>query len=129
MRAEALKGHLDALLLAALEPGPAHGFAVMAELRRQTQGTIDLEGGTLYPAMRRLEQSGLISGTWTDGPGRRRREYRLTDRGRAALRDERSVWHQFVATIESVLEPKPDRSPQLAGLDVPVSLQPRLVQS
>jgi len=48
MRAEARKGHLDALLLAVLEPGPAHGFAVMGELRRRTGGTVDLESGTLY---------------------------------------------------------------------------------
>jgi DNA-binding PadR family transcriptional regulator len=106
MRAEALKGHLDALLLAALEPGPAHGFAVMAELRRQTGGTIDLEGGTLYPALRRLEQAGLIAGTWTDASGRRRREYHLTDQGRVALLNERCVWQEFVATIGGVLEPK-----------------------
>jgi PadR family transcriptional regulator, regulatory protein PadR len=106
MRAEALKGHLDALLLATLEQGPAHGFAVMAQLRRQTGGTIDLEGGTLYPALRRLDQAGLIAGTWTAATGRRRREYHLTDRGRAALRDERCVWQEFVATIGGVLEPK-----------------------
>jgi DNA-binding PadR family transcriptional regulator len=108
MRAEALKGHLDALLLAALEAGPAHGFAVMAQLRRQTGGTIDLEGGTLYPALRRLEEAGLISGTWTTGAGRRRREYRLTDRGLAALRAERSAWQDFVTTIGAVLNPAGD---------------------
>jgi len=105
VRAEALKGHLDALLLAALEAGPAHGFAVMAELRRRTGGTVDLESGTLYPALRRLEEAGLIVGTWTTGPGRRRREYQLTDRGRAALSNERGVWRDFVATIGAVLEP------------------------
>jgi PadR family transcriptional regulator PadR len=105
VRAEALKGHLDALLLATLEPGPAHGFAVMAELRRRTGGTVDLESGTLYPALRRLEEADLIVGTWTTGPGRRRREYQLTDRGRAALNDERGVWRDFVATIGALLEP------------------------
>ena len=112
MRAEALKGHLDALLLAALEAGPAHGFAVMAELRRRTGGTVDLESGTLYPALRRLEEADLIVGTWTTGPGRRRREYQLTDRGRAALSNERGVWRDFVATIGAVLEPPaPLRAP------------------
>ncbi|HEY1968138.1 MAG TPA: helix-turn-helix transcriptional regulator [Pseudonocardia sp.] len=114
MRAEALKGHLDALLLAALEPAPAHGFAVMAELRKQTDGVIDLEGGTLYPALRRLEEAGLIAGIWTTHTGRRRREYHLTEMGEAALRDERSVWQQFVATIGAVLEPKADHRPPLA---------------
>jgi DNA-binding PadR family transcriptional regulator len=105
MRAEALKGHLDGLLLAALESGPAHGFAVMAELRRRTGGTVDLESGTLYPALRRLEEAGLIAGTWTTVAGRRRREYQLTDRGRRALSDERGVWREFVATIGAALEP------------------------
>jgi DNA-binding PadR family transcriptional regulator len=107
MRAEALKGHLDGLLLAALEPGPAHGFAVMAELRRRTDGSINLEGGTLYPALRRLEESGLIVGTWTTGSGRRRREYQLTERGRVELNRERSVWRSFVETIGAALDPRP----------------------
>jgi DNA-binding PadR family transcriptional regulator len=105
MRAEALKGHLDGLLLAALEAGPAHGFALMAELRRRTAGRINLESGTLYPALRRLEEAGLIAGTWTTGPGRRRREYRLTERGERALGEERGSWREFVAAIGAVLEP------------------------
>jgi len=105
MRAEALKGHLDAMLLAALEQGPTHGFALMAELRRRTGGMLALESGTLYPALRRLEEAGLIVGTWTSGPGRRRREYELTTRGRRALSDERGVWRDFVAAIGSVLDP------------------------
>jgi PadR family transcriptional regulator PadR len=105
MRAEALKGHLDALLLAALEPGPAHGFAVMAELRRRTGGSVDLEGGTLYPALRRLEEAGLITGTWIAAGGRRRREYQLTERGRLALAEERGRWREFVATLTAALEP------------------------
>lgn len=105
MRAEALKGHLDALLLAALEPGPAHGFAVMAELRRRTDGSVSLEGGTLYPALRRLEEAGLIFGTWTTCSGRRRREYQLTDQGRRGLANERSQWREFVATITMALDP------------------------
>lgn len=105
MRPEVLKGHLDALLLAALECGPAHGFALMAELRRRTGGAIALESGTLYPALRRLEGAGLITGTWTEGPGRRRREYELTDRGRRVLHEERGVWNDFVRTIGSIMNP------------------------
>jgi PadR family transcriptional regulator, regulatory protein PadR len=113
MRAEALKGHLDALLLAALEPGAAHGFAVMAELRRRTGGSVDLEGGTLYPALRRLEEAGLISGAWTTVGGRRRREYELTERGRRSLADERYRWREFVATLTAALDPatSPSRAP------------------
>jgi DNA-binding PadR family transcriptional regulator len=101
-----LKGHLDALLLATLEAGPAHGFAVMAELRRRTGGTVDLESGTLYPALRRLEGAGLIVGTWTTGPGRRRREYELTDRGRRSLDEERGLWADFVAVMGAALGPR-----------------------
>ncbi|WP_051343462.1 PadR family transcriptional regulator [Pseudonocardia spinosispora] len=115
MRAEALKGHLDALLLAALEPAPAHGFALMAEIRRRTDGTVDLEGGTLYPALRRLEEAGLIAGTWTNGSGRRRREYQLTERGRTALNDERCLWERFVATIGGALDPRPAVSAPLCA--------------
>ncbi len=81
MRAEELKGHLDAVLLAALEGGPRHGYAVIEALRQSTDGRLDLPTGTIYPALRRLEQAGLIAGTWSVVGGRRRREYRLTPAG------------------------------------------------
>ena len=58
MRAEELKGHLDALLLAALEDGPRHGYAVIEALRETTGGRLDLPTGTIYPALRRLEAGG-----------------------------------------------------------------------
>ncbi|MDT7633029.1 MAG: PadR family transcriptional regulator, regulatory protein PadR [Pseudonocardiales bacterium] len=101
-----MKGHLDGLLLAALELGPAHGFAVMTELRCRTEGVVDLESGTLYPALRRLEGAGLIVGTWTTGPGRRRREYELTDRGRRSRDKERGLWADFVAVMGAALGPR-----------------------
>ena len=59
MRAEELKGHLDAMLLAALEGGPQHGYAVIEALRQSTGGRLDLPTGTIYPALRRLEQAGF----------------------------------------------------------------------
>jgi DNA-binding PadR family transcriptional regulator len=59
MRAEELKGHLDALLLAALEDSPRHGYAVIEALRHSTGGRLDLPTGTIYPALHRLEQAGL----------------------------------------------------------------------
>ena len=70
MRAEELKGHLDAMLLAALEDGPRHGYAVMEALRQSTAGRLDLPTGTIYPALRRLEQAGLIAGSWSVVAGR-----------------------------------------------------------
>ena len=83
MRAEELKGHLDALLLAALEAGPRHGYAVIEALRQDTSGRLDLPTGTIYPALHRLEQAGLITGSWSVVAGRRRRCYRLTGRPQA----------------------------------------------
>ena len=104
MRAEELKGHLDAVLLAALEDGPRHGYAVMEALRQSTDGRLDLPTGTIYPALRRLEQARLITGSWSVVGGRRRREYQLTAAGRRALSGKRADWRDFAATVSAALE-------------------------
>ncbi len=111
MRSEELKGHLDAVLLAALEGGPRHGYAVIEALRLSTDGQLDLPTGTIYPALRRLEQSGLISGSWSVVAGRRRRYYRLTAAGRKALAGKRADWRDFAATVSAVLEGRPCPGP------------------
>jgi PadR family transcriptional regulator len=103
MKAETLKGHLDGLLLAALEPGPLHGYAVIQALRSGSGGAVDLPTGTVYPALRRLERLGLIDGTWSQVGGRRRRTYALTPAGHRALRDERSAWVAFSRTMAALL--------------------------
>jgi PadR family transcriptional regulator, regulatory protein PadR len=103
MRAEALKGHLNGLLLAALEAGPLHGYAVIEALRESSGGSIDLPTGTIYPALRRLEESGLIKGSWSEEAGRRRRTYRLTAAGRRSLAGERQRWLEFTATLSLAL--------------------------
>src|SRR5262249_61052998 len=92
MRSEELKGRLDAVLLAALEDGPRHGYAVIESLRQSTGGRLDLPTGTIYPALRRLEQAGLITGSWSVVGGRRRREYQLTAAGTRALSGKRADW-------------------------------------
>lgn len=107
MRAETLKGHLDALLLAALEGGPRHGYAVKEALRDGSGGRIDLPTGTIYPALRRLEQAGLIAGAWDTTTPRPRRTYRLTAAGRRALSGEREGWREFAATVTALLEGRP----------------------
>ena len=84
--AQALKGHLDVLLMATLEDGPRHGYAVKDALRAGSDGRFDLPTGTIYPALHRLEQAGLISGSWSTVDGRRRRTYGLTAAGRRADR-------------------------------------------
>ena len=111
MRAEALKGHLDAMLLAALEDGPRHGYAVIEALRATSSGRLDLPTGTIYPALRRLEAAGLIAGTWSTVAGRRRRDYRLTDAGRRALSGRRAEWREFAAVVGAALEGTPCPDP------------------
>ncbi|MFG1969089.1 PadR family transcriptional regulator [Nonomuraea fuscirosea] len=103
MRAEALKGHLDGLLLAALEDGPRHGYAVKETLREATEGRIDLPTGTIYPALHRLERAGLIAGDWSVVGGRRRRTYELTTAGRTVLSRERTGWQEFATAITAAL--------------------------
>ncbi|HEX6473040.1 MAG TPA: helix-turn-helix transcriptional regulator [Streptosporangiaceae bacterium] len=102
--AQALKGHLDVLLLAALEHGPRHGYAVKEALREGSGGRFDLPTGTVYPALHRLERDGLIAGTWSTVDGRRRRTYRLTAAGQRRLHADRGEWRAFAATITKLLE-------------------------
>ncbi|MBO3750379.1 helix-turn-helix transcriptional regulator [Streptosporangiaceae bacterium NEAU-GS5] len=107
MRAEVLKGHLDGLMLATLEDGPLHGYAVKETLRENTHGRLDLPTGTIYPALHRLEKAGLIAGSWSVVAGRRRRTYELTDAGRRSLNGERQRWQEFAATISAALGSTP----------------------
>ena len=127
MRAEELKGHLDAVLLATLEGGPRHGYAVIEALRQSTDGRLDLPTGTIYPALRRLEQAGLITGTWSVVGGRRRREYRLTPAGIRALSGRRAAWRDFSATVTAALE-SATLVTQLGGHGMAMS-EPRLIRS
>jgi PadR family transcriptional regulator PadR len=103
MRPELLKGHLDALLLAVLEPGPLHGYAVIDALRAGSGGSLDLPTGTVYPALHRLERAGLIASNEQTVGGRRRRTYHLTKAGRAALVEHRAVWQDFSAAVTALL--------------------------
>ncbi|WP_175408640.1 PadR family transcriptional regulator [Streptomyces sp. TRM64462] len=105
MRADAVRGHLDGLLLAVLEPGPLHGYAIIAAVQRRSGGALELRTGTIYPALQRLERLGLLRSTWDAVGERRRRCYELTDAGRRSLADERSAWQEFTQAIGSVLNP------------------------
>ncbi|HET9895066.1 MAG TPA: helix-turn-helix transcriptional regulator [Streptosporangiaceae bacterium] len=107
MRAETLKGHLDGILLAVLEPGPRHGYAIMEALRIRSEGQVDLPTGTVYPALHRLERAGLVQASWSEAGGRRRRVYELTAAGRQALDSERSTWRDFSAVVSVLLQPAP----------------------
>src|SRR5258708_18120398 len=100
MEGEMLKGHLDMIVLAALSGGPAHGYAVIQEIRRRSGGEFDLPEGTIYPALHRLEQTGLLGSRWTVAEsGRQRRVYSLTPRRPRALAAPRAVWRRFAASL------------------------------
>ncbi|WP_405609649.1 helix-turn-helix transcriptional regulator [Streptomyces sp. NBC_01511] len=105
MKADAVRGHLDSLLLAVLEPGPLHGYAIIAAVQQRSEGALQLRTGTIYPALNRLERLGLLGSSWEAVGERRRRCYRLTDAGRGSLESERTAWREFTTAIGSVLNP------------------------
>jgi PadR family transcriptional regulator, regulatory protein PadR len=103
MKAETLKGHLDALVLAVLADEPLHGYAVIEALRRRSEGAFELAEGTLYPVLHRLEADGLLASSWSEAAGRRRRVYRVTRNGRRVLARRREEWSSFVRAVDAVL--------------------------
>ncbi len=103
MKANIVRGHLDALLLATLEDGPLHGYGIIEALQDRSGGVLDLPTGSVYPALRRLEQARYVSGRWSIVGGRRRRTYQLTRAGRQALSRERADWSRFTHAIGGVL--------------------------
>lgn len=103
MRGESLKGHLDLMVLAVLADGPLHGYAVIEALRQRSDAAFDLPEGTMYPVLHRLEKAGLLSSSWQVEGGRRRRTYRLTDRGSTAFEAERAAWNDFARAMTRVV--------------------------
>ncbi|WP_103353193.1 helix-turn-helix transcriptional regulator [Amycolatopsis sp. CA-128772] len=104
MKADTLRGHLDALLLAVLDGRKLHGYAIIEALQLRSDGALDLPTGTVYPALRRLERAGWLASEWDVVSGRKRRTYRLTRSGEQALTTERAEWREFTAVIGGVLE-------------------------
>lgn len=103
MKGEALKGHLDLLLLAVLERGAAHGYAVIDELKSSSGGAFDLPEGTVYPALHRLERQSYISSRWESAGGRKRRVYSLTRVGHGVLNEQRREWAGFTRAMGAVI--------------------------
>lgn len=105
MRPDAVRGHLDALILAVVADGPLHGYAIIEALQLRSDGALDLPTGTVYPALRRLEASGHLTSAWSTGTGRKRRTYTLSRSGRKALAREREEWTEFAGVMNSLLGP------------------------
>ena len=102
---EVLQGTLDLMVLQTLSSmGPQHGYAIAARLEQVSGGALQLNMGTLYPALMRLEQRGMLRGAWgTTDTNRRARFYSLTPTGRAALTSERRSWERMVAIIQALI--------------------------
>jgi len=107
MNQDVFRGHLEGLILAVLEAGPVHGYAISQQLTTRSGGLLDYPTGSLYPALRRLEQAGRIRSSWASVGNRRRRTYELTAAGTQELATQRSDWQAFAAAIQNVLGPRP----------------------
>jgi PadR family transcriptional regulator, regulatory protein PadR len=103
MSATDLRGQIDLLLLSVLAAEPAHGYRVIERLREQSEGTFDLTEGTVYPALHRLERSGLLESHWSNDAPRRRRVYAVTQAGRGALATRRRAWAAFAGAMQAVI--------------------------
>jgi len=105
-----LQGTLDMLILRTLRPGPAHGHQIGKHIRQTTQEVLRVEHGSLYPALHRLQEQGLITSRWETDKARNRefKFYRLTPAGRKRLLAEESDWKRLVQAIASVMWPAPE---------------------
>ena len=102
---DALRGSLDLLVLKTLSLAPMHGWGIGQRVQQISQGVLEVNQGSLYPALQRLEKDGLITSEWgTTDHNRRARYYRLTPAGQRALGDEVASWQRFAAALESVLQ-------------------------
>jgi transcriptional regulator len=101
-----LQGTVDLLILRALQPGAAHGYAISRWVRERTDGVLALEDAALYQALHRLEDRGWILSEWgLSENNRRAKYYSLTSRGRQQLRSEVSVWRRYAEAVFKVIEP------------------------
>jgi PadR family transcriptional regulator PadR len=105
-RVELLQGTLDLLILRTLLTGPAHGHAIAKHIQRTSEDLLQVETGSLYPALHRLEAKGWIDANWErSNKGKRARFYKLTPLGRRQLATERSKWETLARAIGLILNP------------------------
>jgi transcriptional regulator len=109
IRGEILQGTLDLLILKTLAVGPAHGHTIAHVIERRSDDVLQVEHGSLYPALHRLEDRGWIASFWgTSENNRKARYYRLTPMGRKQLAEQTSRWDDLVRAINGVLRPAED---------------------
>lgn len=105
-RVDLLRGTLDLLILRTLQPGPSHGHAIAKHIQRTSEDLLQVETGSLYPALYRLEAKGWIAASWElSDKGKRARFYRITPKGRKQLAAEQSKWEAFTRAVGLLLKP------------------------
>ena len=115
-RVELLRGTLDLLILRTLLPGPSHGHAIAKHIQRTSEDLLQVETGSLYPALYRLEAKGWIAASWElSDKGKRARYYRITPAGRKQLASEQSKWDAFARAMGLLLKPV-DRGGMMTSL-------------
>jgi transcriptional regulator len=103
-RSDLLQGTLDVLILKTLAPGAMHGWGIAQRIQQLSQDVLEVNQGSLYPALHRLEQKGWIQAEWGSSENNRRaRFYTLTRAGRRQLADETEEWQRFAAAVGRVL--------------------------
>jgi transcriptional regulator len=104
-KTELLQGTLDLLILKTLRLGALHGWGISKRVRQLSNDVLQINQGSLYPALYRMEERGLIEAEWGISPeGRKAKFYALTEKGRAHLVDERASWRAFAGAVEAVLK-------------------------
>ena len=104
-KADLLQGTLDMLVLKALSLEPMHGWGISQRIQQISRDVLQINQGSLYPALHRLERQGWITAEWAVSElGRRAKYYRLTSLGRKQLAEERATWQRFTLAVERVLQ-------------------------
>ena len=105
-RIELLQGTLDLIILQSLRWGPRHGYGLVQHIRATSHGVLQVDAGSLYPALHRLERQKFVTATWETSERRQRvRVYRLTRSGRAQLTEQASRWQQFSDAVAQLFVP------------------------
>ena len=108
---ELLRGTLDMMILRTLIHGPSHGHAIAKHIQRTTDDLLQVETGSLYPALYRLEADGYVAASWDKSDkGKRARYYRITPKGRKQLVSEQSKWHAFARALGTLLKPSDEEA-------------------
>src|SRR5258708_26339731 len=111
---ELMRGSLDLMVLSVLASGRKYGYLLQQELRESSRGLVDVQAGTLYPLLHRLESDKLIRCQWDDSTGRKRKWYELTAAGRKRLSAQAREWHAYAECLRGMLASVSEANPRPA---------------